>query len=266
MSDDTDPTLRSTEQRVADLSRRVEIDLQHKTRLREELLRRHQELTATTTQRTAVRLEPRKAGLRRLTLVAPAALAAAAALVLSIGGLQLLGHQHAPAAEAAPIIRALSHTVPTVTGWQVTVHEVRNDVAASCRSRVPLRESDSLYIRTTARGSGVYLYSGGRWYQVTGAQSSGQCEDWQWMFAVLSTMGQRSLQDRTGRPIDGQPIEILSYTDTLPGRQRAIHTTMWVERNTGLVRHLETVTRQDGRVVERDSADYRYAYRRVSVR
>ncbi|MBV9280123.1 MAG: hypothetical protein JOZ41_08595, partial [Chloroflexi bacterium] len=82
-----DPDLRFTAQRVAELGRRVTIDPQHKARLREELVRRHQELTAGRTQRAAGMLGPRLARLKRLTLVAPAALAAAMVFSLLLWGL-----------------------------------------------------------------------------------------------------------------------------------------------------------------------------------
>ena len=52
MNDQEIPSdLQATERRLTHLGRQVPIDLHHKARLREELLRRHQELSAETTQR-----------------------------------------------------------------------------------------------------------------------------------------------------------------------------------------------------------------------
>src|SRR5437588_12640901 len=118
MNDQEIPSdLQATESRLTHLSRQVPIDLQHKARLREELLRRHQELSAETTQRAAGKPWSRFTRLKRLTLVAPPALAAATALSVLLWALQISGHQTPQAAEAARITRALVQSAPTVTGW-----------------------------------------------------------------------------------------------------------------------------------------------------
>src|SRR5947209_11382720 len=118
---DVDSDLQQTAQRVAELGRQVTIDLRHQAHLREDLLRRHQELTADHTQRAAGQLWPPYRWLRRLTLVAPPAFAVVVALLVFVLSPQIGGHQSSQEAVAARLASAAVKTVPTVTGWQVTV-------------------------------------------------------------------------------------------------------------------------------------------------
>jgi hypothetical protein len=250
---DLDSDVQQTAQRVADLSQQVAIDLQLKTRLREELLRRHQELTAEQTQRAAARLRPRFQWPRRLTLVAPPILALLVALAVFVVSPQLSGHQSPQAAEAARIASAAVRTVPTVTGWQVTVRQVRKDTETPYSCLVPLHSGERLFIRDGR----VYVYAKGQWYVPTDTHSACPFE-WQWAFAVLP--GRLQHHQFTILPderIDGRTVETIRYT--LPAsRGRSIVATAWFDRQTGLVMRLEHLVMRGHTVIERDVADYRY--------
>ena len=258
MSDpETDSDLLATTQRVAELARRVDINPQHKARLRQELLRRHQELSAEHTQRAAGMLWPRLTRLKRLTLVAPTALAAAVAGSILVWALQISGHQSPQAAEAARLSRVLSYTVPSVTRWtvQVTLHQLRDNAASVQSCSVLLRPNERVYIANRR----AYFYSYGKWYQVTTATA--KClPDWQWGFAELAVR----LADRDNPPdfrpagtVNGQPAEQISYVVNKPNHVRVVMTAL-VEQRTGLVRRLQRLTIENGTVVEQASADYGY--------
>ena len=258
---DFDPLLQLTAQHIAELSGRVHIDPQHKARLREELLRRHQELSAGSTQRAAGMLWPRFARLKRLTLVAPPALAAGVICSILLWALQISGHQSSQAAEAARITQALTRTVPTVTMWQVqlTLRQVRDDSTSSYQCVVKFHPDERLYLRNGQ----VYLYFAGAWHQVTLDQAGSQCPaDWQWAFTSLpARLSQDHPTFAPARSIDHRPTEQISYTVAVPGQPRIVKTAMWVDRQTGLVLRLERVTLESGKVIERDSANYHYGYR-----
>jgi len=253
----TDADLLATTQRVAELARRVDMNPQHKARLREGLLRRHQELSAGPTQRAAGMLWPRLTRLKRLTLVAPTALAAAVACSFVIWALQITGHQSPQAAEAARLSRVLSYSVPSVTRWtvQVTLHEVRDNAASVQSCSVLLKPDERVYVANRR----AYFYSYGKWYQVTRATS--KClPDWQWGFAELAVR----LADRDNPPdfrpageVNGQPAEQVSYIVNKPNHVQVVMTAL-VEKRTGLVRRLQRLTTESGKVVEEASADYDY--------
>lgn len=252
-SSEIDPQVQFTAQRVAELGKRAEVNLQHQARLREELLRRHQELSAGTTQRAAGRLWPRFTRLQRLTLVAPAALAAATAISVLLGALQMSRHS-TQTAEAARITRAFLRTAPTVTSWQWTVHEDLGNAPSTYGCAAYFKSGQRLYFRTDR----VYLYSYGRWYLVTPAGQSPGCASDEWAFALLPAHvahGDASVVQ--GTPIDGRPTDRISYSFVQPNgalvRMMAV-----VEERTGLVRRLEHETLRAGKIVERGSADYRY--------
>jgi hypothetical protein len=250
-----DSQLQFTARRVAELSERAEIDLQHMARLREELLRRHQELLVGSTQRTTGSLWPHFARLKRLTLVAPPALAAAIAFSVLLWAVQVSGHQKSQAALAADITRALDRTVPTVTGWQVTLRQTRGNATVDYRADQTLKAGERLYIRNDK----TYFYSQGKWYVVTPEKAGGSFSTgWQWAFAALpARLTQRDLIARPGRAIDGRSTEKIIYTTRTSPREHSVMTA-WIDRQSGLVLRLERVTFRNGSVVERDTADYRY--------
>src|SRR5450759_5384088 len=105
---DLNSDVRGAAQHVATLSQRAVIDPRHKNRLREELMRCHQELSAEHTQRAAGKFWPRMTGLKRLTLVAPPALAVVLVAGLILGALQATGHHDPQTAEAARLTRAMA--------------------------------------------------------------------------------------------------------------------------------------------------------------
>jgi hypothetical protein len=249
---DLDSDVQQTAQRIADLSQQVAIDLRHKTHLREELLRRHQELTADHTQRAARRLWPRFQRLQRLTLVAPPAFAVLVALAVFVLSPQLGGHQSPQAAEAARLASAAVRTVPTVTGWQVTVHQVRKDIeTSSCL--VPLHPGQQLFIRDGR----VYVYSGGQWYQPTDSHS-GCSFEWQWAFAVLpGRLQHHQFTILPDQRISGRTVETIRYAVPESGGRKVI-ATAWFDRQTGLVMRLEHLVKRGHVVLERDVANYQY--------
>src|SRR5437763_11550947 len=156
-----DPELASVERHIVSLSRRVEPDPSEYARLRQERLRRHQERRTETTQRAVRSLWPRLTGVKRLTLVAPPALAAAVALFAVLAAIQISGHQSTESAQAAQITRALSHTVPTITAGQVNVQHERGDSTMSLPCPATRLGKDQ---RLVMRDGRTYWYSGGQWY------------------------------------------------------------------------------------------------------
>jgi hypothetical protein len=259
---DIDSDLQSTAQHVAELTRRVHIDLSHKARLREELVRRHQELVATERQRTATTLWPRLPRFTRLTLVAPPAFAVVVAVIVAIAALQVSGHQSTQSAEAARITRALVQTVPTLTSWQVDQHLERNHATysgAQCRWR--LGPAQRLYIARRGGQYNAYYYSAGQWYRISADQSTGACpSEFVWAFAVLPTeLARHDVRIDQGIMLDGRRTDRIQYMlDSSRGQTR--EATAWVDHDTGLLLRLQRVTTQGGKVVERAVADYRYGY------
>lgn len=247
-----DPDVMSVAHTIADLSRGVEPDPRYSARLRQELLRRHQELSADRTQRAAGTLMSRLTGLKRLTLVAPPALAAALVLSVAVWGLPIVSQTPSQAAVAAHITSALAQTAPTVTAWQVTVERQRGnaDLSAQCSPR--LTSTQRLYIR----GDRAYLWSNQTWYQVT--PSASQCVGGlDWAFATLpSSLSHNKFSLLPGRVMDGRQTDGIRYTVT-QGKDR-FTSTFWVDHQTGLVLLIQRVERQGNKVVERDIAHYRY--------
>jgi hypothetical protein len=254
MSDlDLNHDLQKTARQVAALSRQIHTDPQHKARLREELLRRHQELTADHTQRAAWKLWPRLAGLKRLTLVAPPALAAAVAALAVVWGLQISGHPAAQPADAAHLTRALARTMPTVTSWKVSLHELRGNAATSYECTRPLKPGQRLYIR----GDRTYLYSQGKWFQLTSSLSDPQCPaEYQWVFlpARLAHNHPTLLPART---VDGRTAVGIRYVMSQTADARVV-ATAWTDPHSGLVIRMARVVVHNGQVVERETADYHY--------
>jgi len=253
---DVDPDLRDVSERVADLSRQISIDLRYKAHLREALLRRHQELSAEVTQRAARKLWPRLTGVKRLTLVAPPALAAAVAAWAMIWALQVSGHRSPQLAEAQRISAALVRAVPTVTSWKVTAHQQGQNVSSVTTFGVQLTPDQEIYIRAERGTYRSYFYSGGQWSEVRDGQSiapSGVA--WQFAFATLP---QRLASHRFVLLTSSQPnTEGIRYS--LPERHGIrIQVTAWIDRTTGLAKRLERDVIRGNRVIERDWADYRY--------
>lgn len=250
--DHLDPDVLSVAHTIADLSRGVEPDPRYSARLRQELLRRHQELSAESTQRAAGTLMSRLTGLKRLTLVAPPALAAALILSVVVWGLPIVSQTPSQAAVAARITRALAQTAPTVTAWQVTVERQRGDADLSTQCNPRLTSTQRLYIR----GDRAYLWSNQTWYQVT--PSASQCVGGlDWAFATLpSSLSHNNFSLLHGRVIDGRQTDGIRYTVAHGSREYT--STFWVDRQTGLVLLIQRVQRQGSKIVERDTAHYRY--------
>lgn len=235
------------------LSRTVSPNPQHKLHLREELVRRHQELTAEPTQRAARQLWPRFPRLKRLTLVASPALAVVLALGAVLWGLDINGHQKTQSAEAARITRALQQSTPRLVNWQVNLHQVRSDTSVSYQCAVPLGRARHLYVRA----DGAYLEAGGTWYRVTASMASAQCPaEFQWAFAMLPS---RLLHhDYVVLPGATPASERIRYSMIRPGRVH-VQMVVQVDRNTGLVQRLDRSVYRGRDLVEHDTADYKYA-------
>ncbi|GAC1468780.1 MAG: hypothetical protein PVSMB7_17160 [Chloroflexota bacterium] len=239
------------ERRLAQWGHQAPIDPHHKAHLRDELLRRHQELTVRDTQRPARRLWPRFSGLKRLTLVASPALAIVVVVFVMLSGLQISGHRSTQQAEAARLSLALAHTVPTVTSWQVSVQQSHGSAVQWYRCSAPL-QNRHLYIR----GTDLFIYTD-RWYQVTPASVAGTgCPAaWQWAFSALA--GDAKPPVYPGGRIGSHVTERIVY----PARHSkglTMHVTAWVDHVTGLVLRLETTVTRGTRIVEQDRVDYTY--------
>lgn len=244
------------ERRLQALGRSPGSDPMFKAHLRDELLRRHQELTTETTQRGIRRFTSRLAGLKRLTLVAPPALAAAIAVSLVLSGLQVSGHRQAQGAEAARLSRALARTVPTLTAWRVSVQQRRGSAVQSFPCSLTLQDRH-LYIR----GTSLYIYAG-RWFVVTPASvRASECpEAWMWAFSALHTSGNVSVS--AGGRIQGLAAEKIIYPP-VRARGGTAQSILWVDRSTGLVLRLQSTERIGTRVVEQDQVEYTYGLRRA---
>ena len=250
--DHFEPDILSVARSVADLSCGVDPDPRYSARLRQELLRRHQELSAERSQRAAGMLSSRLTGLKRLTLVAPPALAAALVLSLIVWGLPITGRAPSKAAVAAHITRALAHTAPAVKAWQVTVRRQRGDTDLSARCNPRLTPDQRLYIR----GDRAYLWSNRAWYQITPHAS--QCVGGlDWAFATLPAhLSHNRFTLLSSRSVNGTDTEGIRYTMNRGSRE--FTSTFWVDHHTGLVLLVRRVVREAGRVIERDTARYHY--------
>ncbi len=249
---DEDSDMSALEARLVRLCRGVPIDPVRKAHLRDELVRRHQELSAETTQRAAGMLWPRIRGLKRLTLVAPPALAAAVACFALVWALQVSGHRDTQAALAARISRALAQTVPTVTAWQVTVEESRGSTESSYTC-LPIRLGRR---RLYVRDSRLYLYAN-RWFQVTPASVGTGCPaTWQWAFRGMTLQRDKPVITPDGR-IAGHATDLLVYSPRRAGRL-TYQARAWVDRRTGLVLRLQTSEARGTRVVAVSQASYSY--------
>jgi hypothetical protein len=246
-----DGDLQRVDRYLASLSARVEPDPRHRAALRQELLRRHQELLAGDSQRSATTLWLHVKELKRLTLVAPPALAGVLALLVILFGLQISGHRSTQEAEAARINRALAHATRTVTAWQVTFHQQKGNSASSSQCTLPLH----LY----PRDGKMYLYKNGTWFQVTPAAAAGlDCpSQLQWVFASLpARLAHGNFHLLPARRLGGRWVDGVQYSTR--SRATRVTATVWVGRASGLVLRAGRVTTRDGRVIERDAVSYSY--------
>ncbi len=252
--DEFDTDLSETAQYVREISSHLPIDPASKIRLREELMRRHQELTVGTTQRAAGKLWPRFSGLKRLTLVAPPALAVVLVLGMVLGGLDVNGHRGTQAVEAARLTRAMARVMPTLTSWNVALHRDGADDSSSVGWKASLEGKHLL-----VRGRRTYLHSGNQWFAITVDQTQARrLFDWQWGFAMLpNRLARNQFGLLPARLVDGQRAEGVRYT-LVHTPAETVEATAWINANTGLVVRLERNVIAENRVVEHDWADYRY--------
>ena len=249
-----DPELTHVARRIADLGRRVPVDPRHKARLREELLRRHQDMSAGP-QRAADILRPRTRWPKRLTLVAPPALGGLLAVLALLWGISFSGHVNTQAAMAEHLSSALAHTVPTVTAWRAVVEESKGGSVTSYVCPTVRLGSERLYIRY----SRLYLYAG-RWYQVTPATSVMGCSVGErWLFTGLTMVKDKPLF-APGPTLAGHRTVRLTYRPQYKHGLR-YQGYAWVNDKTGLVLRLRMdVYRRDHEVSSRQ-VDYTYGLR-----
>jgi hypothetical protein len=252
--DDLDFDVQGAAQHVANLTQRVGIDPHHKNRLREELMRRYQELSAEHTQRAAGKFWPRMTGLKRLTLVAPPALAVVLVAGLILGALQATGHHDPQTAEAARLTRAMARTVPTLTSWNVALHRDHSNDTSSFAWKARLSGK-----HLVVRGRQTYLRSGNQWFAITADETHARSLfDWQWGFAILpSRLARNQFTLVSARVINGRLVEGVRYALARTAKETIV-ATAWVDQRTGLVMRLQRDVMSGTRVVERDWADYRY--------
>jgi hypothetical protein len=253
-NDGLDQDLHSIAHTIADLSRGVEPDSRSSARLRQELLRRHQEQTARKSLRVAGLLSSRLTGLKRLTLVAPPALAAALIATIVVWGLPISGHGDSSNAVAARITQALAVSAPTVTAWSVKVEQQRGNSTAAIQCSPQLGASQRVYIKNNR----AYLWSKHTWFQIT--QSSPLCagtRGWEWAFATLpARLAHDQLSVLTSKTINGHRADVLRYS--VSDGTTTVTSTYWVEHASGLVLKAERVQQKGDRVIERDTASYSY--------
>lgn len=251
---DLDLDVRGIAQHVARLTQGVGIDPQYKLRLREELMRRHQELSAENTQRAAGKFWPRLMGLKRLTLVAPPALAVVLIFGLVLGALQATGHHNPQAAEAARLTRAMARSVPTLTSWNVALHRDHRNETSSFAWKTRLSGK-----RLVVRGRQTYLRTRNQWFAITADEThAARLFDWQWGFAILpNRLARNQFSLVSPKVIDGRALEGIRYVLARTPRETIV-ATAWVDQGTGLVMRLQRDVVSGTRLIERDWADYRY--------
>jgi hypothetical protein len=253
-NDDLDLDVQGTAQHIYRLTQRATADPRHKNSLREELMRRHQELSAEHTQRAAGKFWLQLTGLKRLTLVASPALAAVLIFGFILGTLQATGHHDPQAAEAARLTRAMARTVPTLTSWDVALHRNHRNDATSVVWKARLSGK-----HLVVRGRQTYLRSDNQWFAITADETHARrLFDWQWGFAILPTrLARNEFSLVKERVINGRSLEGIRYVLARTPAQ-SIVATAWVDPATGLVMRLQRDVMNGHRVLERDWADYRY--------
>jgi len=252
---DLDAELQGTAATVAKIAHDIGSSQEHKARLRQMLFHRHHELSVEKSAHPLKFFRRRMTALPRMALAAPPALGAAALLGVVVWALQISGAQSPQAAEAARITKALVRTVPTVTGWQVTMHQEFANSTSSYECSVPLQRGQSLYIR----GSSTYLHSYGAWYRIPTTRRGARCSSsWEWSFVTLpSRLAQRSFAIVAGPRIEGRQTEGIRYRLHGPNNQQ-IQATAWVDVKSGLVLRLQRTVLRGSQLLERDAADYTY--------
>jgi hypothetical protein len=203
----------------------------------------------------------RLARARRIAVVAPATLAATAAVILALFALQISGHRQPQTADAARIGRAFARTVPSITSWRWTLHARRGSTEDSAQFQAVLNPSQALRIYYGR----PYLYDGGHWTAIEWnmARMGGgiaRPADWEWAFAILPSLLRDHITHLPGAVMDGHTVERFADLDRLGGK-RSVAVTAWVDPSSGLVLRLERVVQIGSRMLESDRVDYRYGAR-----
>jgi hypothetical protein len=252
---DSELAFRHTEDRLTQLSRQVPQDPAFKARLRQQLLSRHEEL-ARGGKRTRLSPWSRLSRVKRVSLTLPPLFAAVATAVAVLVAPMLAGHQSPQAAEAQRLTPALMRNVPTITGWQWTVHETTGTSTRVERYRTSLSASQHVYV---VYGQ-VYVWLFGNW-RTPGSdltRPKPSAYDWQWGFTLLNNpLATQNFTILPATRIDGVETEGIRAPLAING-QRAVTVTFWVQRSTGLVFRLERDVTAGSGEIEHDVVDYRY--------
>ncbi len=258
MDNDLEAGLRDIASHVRAISRIAPLDVDHRARLRNELLQRHQALSMARSERGMRGRWFRPQMVKRLSLIGfpAAAVAVAASMVLWL--LPISGGQTSPAAEAQRITSALARTAPTVTAWDWTLRRSSGGVQRVDRLGVQLTPFQRLYVD---HGQ-AYLYSYGQWKLMApvGPSTDGDSTEIYWQRALASLLA--SLQAKNfvllgSATVDGKDARGIRSRLVRAHGQR-ITVTAWVDEKSGLVLRLARVVARGTHVIERDVADYSY--------
>lgn len=252
-TNDVDSDLRDVAERVSLLSKQVQMSSRHKTELGRELLHRHGQIAARRQRAEHDIPWSRLSPFKRVAFLATPTVGLSALCGMIIWMLQLTGQVNPQAAEAARISSDLAHTVPTVTGWQVTVHKDVHNTESLYGYRIPLSAE-----RLSIRSGTAYLYSGGTWYQLSASSPVKLTpSSWQWALASLPAHLQRAGSFAVVRQRTAAGAERRGIRYAVPQSAGVtVIVTAWIARTDGVVIRLEHVVRQHGRVTERDVVDY----------
>ncbi len=248
---DVDLDVQSVDQRLRSLARELPVDSAHKQLLRNQLLRRHGELL---TKSHSGGLLSRLQRMRRLTLVAPAALSAAVIAGLVIVGLQVSGQQHAQPADAQRLSEAaVVRTVPTITGWRATVTRYRSNSTDASVAPFSFPKNVWCYIAK---------YNG-KPYPMLYVRNYAKAvpTKWQWAFVQLPTalVEKRTQVLSAHKVIDGTAALGVRFALTHGNAVDRVEATAWVDVSTGRILSLERQVFKNGSLTEDDWAQYQYS-------
>jgi len=247
---DVDLDVLSVDQRLTSLARELPSDSGHKQLLRNQLLRRHAELRTVASSRG---WRSRLQRMRRLTLVAPAALSTVVIAGLVIVGLQVTGQQHAQIVNAQQLSAAVVRTVPTITGWKATITRYGNNSTYASAAPFSLAKNVWVYISKYNGKPFPVLYVVGHPKAIP--------TKWQWAFVQLPTalVEKRTQVLSAHKVIDGTAALGVRFALTHGNTVDRVEATAWVDVSTGRILSLERQVFKNGSLTEDDWAQYQYS-------
>jgi hypothetical protein len=246
---EVDDDVRGVDDRLKRLARQISLDVRHKQTLRSQLLQRHAELSTDSPSGGLLR---RFSKMKRLVVVAPAALSAAAIAAVVVVSLQISGQQQLQPADAQRLEPAVVRTVPTITGWSTTVTRFRSNSTYSSVVPYPLPRNIWAYISKYNGKPFPVLYVSGHPKKVPA--------EWQWAFARLPTaLVEGRYRILTTRKVVGGTSALGVRVALSHGSQaNKVDGTAWVDVSTGRILALERQVYSKGRLTEEDWARYQY--------